>query len=49
MSQEARLLVYTTFATERLEGRDAQMIRRHLANVDQNLQPAYVESAFERA
>ncbi len=49
MSPNARLLVYTTFATDRLEGRDAQMMRRHLGNIDQNLQPAYVESAFKRA
>lgn len=47
MKPEARLLVYTTFATDRLEGRDAQMMFRHLGNVRQNLDPAYVEAAYE--
>jgi len=49
MKPRARLLVYTTFATELLGGPDAQMMRRHLGNVEGNLDRAQVESAFERA
>jgi ubiquinone/menaquinone biosynthesis C-methylase UbiE len=43
------LLVYTTFATDLLDGRDAEMMRRHIANVDANLDAAYVEADFRRA
>ena len=49
MKPGARLLVYTTFATDLLDGRDAQMTRRHLGYVDGNLDRAQVESAFEGA
>ncbi len=46
MKREARLLVYTTFATARLDGHDADMMRQHLGNVDKNLNRAEVEAAF---
>ncbi len=49
MNPTARLLVYTTVATELLEGRDAEMMRRHLGNVEANLDRRYLEAAFERA
>jgi len=49
MKPDGRLLVYTTFVTDRLEGRDTEMMRHGLGNVEQNLQPAYVESAFSSA
>lgn len=49
MGPQARLLVYTTVATELLEGRDAEMMRRHLGNVEGNLDVAFVEGAFGRA
>ena len=49
MKSGARLLVYTTFATELLDGRDAEMLRRHLGNVDGNLDERNVEGAFRRA
>ncbi len=47
MKPDARLLVYTTFATDHLEGLDAEMMRRHLGNVHQNLDIKYVECTFE--
>ena len=46
---DARLLVFTTFATELLEARDAEMMRRHLGYVEGNLDVGYVEAAFRRA
>ena len=46
---KAHLVVYTTFATELLDGRDAEMMRRHLGNVDENLDAGFVEAAFRRA
>lgn len=49
MKPKARLLVYTTFASELLDGRDAEMMRRHLGNVDSSLDAGYVEAAFRRA
>lgn len=45
MNAKARLLVYTTFATELLDGRDAEMMRRHLGNVEKNLHADHVEAA----
>ena len=45
----SRLLVYTTFATELLDGADAELLRRHLGNVHENLDAGAVEAAFERA
>jgi ubiquinone/menaquinone biosynthesis C-methylase UbiE len=49
MNPNARLLVYTTFATELLDGRDAELMQRHLGNVDGNLDAGYVEAAYHRA
>ena len=49
MKPDGRLLVYTTFATELLEERDADMMRRHLGNVEANLDADRVEAAFGRA
>jgi ubiquinone/menaquinone biosynthesis C-methylase UbiE len=49
MKPQARLLVYTTVATELLEGRDAEMMRRHLGNVEGNLDAGNLEEAFRRA
>ena len=46
---QARLLVYTTFATDRLDGADAAMMKRHLGNVESNLDMAYMEAAFQAA
>ena len=43
------LLVYTTVATDLLDGRDAEMMRRHIGNVDGNLDAASIEEAFRRA
>ncbi|MGI9031061.1 MAG: class I SAM-dependent methyltransferase [Ilumatobacteraceae bacterium] len=49
MRPTARLLVFTTFATDRLDGRDAEMMRRHLGNIERNLDVGYVEAAFRGA
>ena len=49
MKPSARLVVYTTFATDRLDGRDAEMLRLHLGNVDGNLDRSLIEAAFGRA
>lgn len=49
MKPSASLLVYTTFATERLDGHDAEMMRRHIGTVDANLDAGYVEAVFARA
>ena len=49
MKPTARVLVYTTFATELLDGHDAEMMRRHLGNIDENLDASRVEAAFQNA
>ena len=49
MNADARALVYTTFATDRLDGGDLAMMRRHLGNIQENLDEDYVEAAFRRA
>jgi ubiquinone/menaquinone biosynthesis C-methylase UbiE len=49
MKANARLLVYTTVATALLDGSDAEMMKRHLGNVDGNLDAEYIEAAFGRA
>ena len=48
MKRDARLLISTTFATEYLDGHEAEMMRHHLGNVDQNLDRGFVEAAFKR-
>ena len=49
MKPPARLLVYTTVATDLLDGRDAEMMNRHLGNVYGNLDVSKVEASFRRA
>ena len=46
---DGRALVYATFATDLLDGRDAEMLHRHLGNVPENLDRQVVETAVERA
>jgi SAM-dependent methyltransferase len=43
------MLVYTTFATDRLTIEDAELLNRHLGNIPANLVEENVEAAFERA
>jgi len=43
------MLIYTTFATDRLTVQEADMMNRHLGNVRANLVEANVEDAFARA
>ena len=49
MKPAARLLVYTTVATDLLTADDADLMRRHLGNVDGNLDRAALEAAFARS
>lgn len=49
MKPAARLLVYTVVATESLTADDAEVIRRHLGNVEGNLDRAVLEGAFARS
>ena len=49
MKPQARLLVYTTVATERMTDEDVELMRRHLGNVDGNLDRSRLESAYGRA
>jgi ubiquinone/menaquinone biosynthesis C-methylase UbiE len=49
LSAGGHMLVYTTFATEQLSTREAEMMNRHLGNVPANLIEANVEAAFARA
>jgi ubiquinone/menaquinone biosynthesis C-methylase UbiE len=49
MTPDARLLVYTTVATDLLTPEDADMMRRHLGNVDGNLDRIALELSFERS
>ena len=44
-----RALVYTTVVTDRLEASEAEMLRRHLGNVDANLREPTLLAAFEAA
>jgi len=46
---DGRMLVYTTFVTDRLTTQEAEMMNRHLGNVPANLIEANVEAAFARA
>jgi hypothetical protein len=43
------MLVYTTFVTDQLSTREAEMLSRHLGNVPANLIEANVEDAFAKA
>jgi len=49
MKPQARLLVFTTVATELMTVQDAELMSRHLGNVDGNLDRSMLESAFRRA
>jgi SAM-dependent methyltransferase len=49
MARDARLLVYTTVATDRLTTEDAALMRRHLGNVDGNLDRGALELAIGRS
>jgi ubiquinone/menaquinone biosynthesis C-methylase UbiE len=43
------MLVYTTFATDRLSPQEAELLNRHLGNVPANLVESNVEASFARA
>lgn len=49
LSPSGYMLVYTTFATDKLSTQEAEMLNRHLGNVPANLIEANVEAAFARA
>ncbi|MDQ6695979.1 MAG: class I SAM-dependent methyltransferase [Actinomycetota bacterium] len=49
MKPAAHLLLYTTVATDLLTAEDAELMRRHLGNIDGNLDRAALELAFDRA
>jgi SAM-dependent methyltransferase len=49
LSPTGRMLVYTTFVTDRLTTQEAEMMNRHLGNVPANLVEANVERAFAGA
>ena len=49
MKPAARLLVYTTVTTNLLTANDAELMRRHLGNVENNLDRAALEAAFARS
>jgi SAM-dependent methyltransferase len=49
MKPTATLLAYTTFATDLLDGHDAEMMRRHMGNIERNLDMDHMEQAFGRA
>jgi hypothetical protein len=49
MSPDARLLVYSCFATDRLDGVDLDMMRRHLGWLEPNVRRDSMEEAFAAA
>ena len=49
MSPKARLLAYTAFATDKLDGGDLAMMRRHLGWLEQNVRRPAMEAAFVEA
>lgn len=49
LKPDGRMLVYTTFATDRLNPQEAGMVNRHLGNVPANLVERNVEDAVARA
>lgn len=49
MAPDARLLAYSAFATDRLDGGDLEMMRRHLGWLEDNARRSAVEAAFETA
>ncbi|HZU73904.1 MAG TPA: class I SAM-dependent methyltransferase [Acidimicrobiales bacterium] len=49
MSASARLLAYSSFATDRLDGVDLEMMRRHLGWLEANVRRPAMERAFIEA
>jgi ubiquinone/menaquinone biosynthesis C-methylase UbiE len=49
MTDEARLLVYSSFVTDRLDGVDLAMMRRHLGWLEDNVRREQMEAAFVSA
>jgi cyclopropane fatty-acyl-phospholipid synthase-like methyltransferase len=49
MSPDARLLAYSAFATDRLDGQDLEMMRRHLGWLEGNVRRERMESAYDEA
>jgi ubiquinone/menaquinone biosynthesis C-methylase UbiE len=49
MSPDARLLAYSSFATDRLDGGDLEMMRRHLGWLEENVRRPGMEAAFAAA
>lgn len=49
MSRDARLLAYSSFATDRLDGHDLEMMRRHLGWLEDNVRRENMEAAFTLA
>lgn len=49
MTDDARMLAYSSFATDRLDGQDLEMMRRHLGWLDENVRRPAMESAFTAA
>jgi len=49
LKSDGRMLVYTTYATDRLSRQEAEMMNRHLGNVPANLVERNVEDSFGRA
>lgn len=49
MRPNAHLLSYCTFMTERLDGADLEMMRRHLGWLEENVRRANMESGFAQA
>jgi SAM-dependent methyltransferase len=49
LSSAGRMLVYTTFVTDRLTAQEVDMMNQHLGNVPANLVEANVERAFAKA
>lgn len=41
---KAPLMIYTAFAIETLDGRDLEMMCRHLDNIDANLDIVYAQA-----
>ena len=49
LKPDGHMLVYTTFTTDLLSPKEAELLNRHLGNVPANLVEANVEQSFERA
>ncbi|MGH9155396.1 MAG: class I SAM-dependent methyltransferase [Acidimicrobiales bacterium] len=49
MAPDARLLAYSSFVTDRLDGADLEMMQRHLGWLDDNVRRPKMEASFEAA